>query len=1250
MALIRDRYEPLHLVGHGAQGQVIKSLDHQHDRLVALKIRDATSAEERSELLQEARILLSLAPHPNLPLVREDFFDDNSYYVAMDWIEGVDLETLLKKEGTPGLSMSRVLPFLVALGDALTHLHSHETPVIHGDVKPANIILCPDGRIVVVDFGIAARRGSPSGTRRGTLWYTSPEVTAGAPLRPAADIYSAGATAFALLSGMPPAPGASLELPNMSRAEARRVLHILRRTLSYDPHRRPGTVTEFVSMLSGEGLDGPRAEWLLEERRLVSVLAIEVSDSSAEVEQPDLDELAEAIGPILGNLRDIGLQNGARVVPTGTRSLLCVFGAVVAHEDDASRALDAALEMHSKVTGTPMGINVPGLRFHLRIGINTGHVIATRSAPDSEADVSLLGETVDAAQTLQSGAAPGEILVSKSTQRLAEARFEFTEARSFFAGSRPAQSGAAILVGRRTMARPTASARTALVGRTTELQTLTRALDAVDQGRGAIVTISGEPGVGKTRLTSALLEFAEARGFQRLAVSAGSTGSQAYSLFASLLQVAAEAWQAQPVDESTTLNESFSAYLDGIGMAEEGRAFLPLLGLAEPYESEPEAFRESLRAALTTWLKRIATLSPLVIVFDDVHEADNSSLELLQEAVGLSGSNQILLCMSGRPDAAESLAGLAAVAPEQLRFALELSRLDRTSVGSILESVLGKELVEILLDPIYVRSGGNPLFVEELIRALEHDVYLSRVEGEWRLVKPLALDAVPLSLEALIAARIDALSSASATVLHIASVIGTVVSRALLQALLPHGIDLESAIDDLEATRILRWNIDDLDDSLLFSHPLIREVTYARLVRRHRRALHRQTAEAIESMYGSRGDLLDVLADHWYLADAGPKALEYLVLAAERAKHLYANAEATRHLIRAVDLVRRSGELTNHLPTLLMDLADLHDLAGDYDKAHELLDETMRSTGSPRARASLASILRKKGEYSHAISIIDEALDRAELAPADEGALWLERGWSLSTEGRFTEALRSLEQGLGAVGGDGGALTGHLLVQMSRAFLLHGRLDDAVDRAEQAARVFDAIPDLKGLATALRILGDGYAGLGRLERATEALAQGLAAAERVGKVEEIAGCRLNLGLVRFNQGHLEEAIDLTRNALAAFERIGHASGRAIGHANLAFMLADAEAYEEAIECAERAIAIAAPAGMNVTHADALQALATIHLRQGRYSDAERRAEEALGLFEEAGSSREIAECSALLTSARALRRSSDPSASPGVND
>src|SRR3954447_5741999 len=259
LTLVKGRYEVLSTLGSGGEAQIVKALDHQHDRFVALKIRPVRDHAAREELLGEARVLFALPPHPALPIVREDFFDGDTYVVAMDWVDGTSLATTLADRGHPGLATPRadrghpglapssVLAYLAQAAEALTHLHSQSPPVIHGDVKPGNLILTKGGKVKLVDFGLSSAPNAPR-RRSGTPGFRAPELAAGGSPSRAGDVYALAATAFALLTGSAPT-GVLPAWEAFDPEQAKQLEAALRLGIATDPARRPKTPGEFVERL-----------------------------------------------------------------------------------------------------------------------------------------------------------------------------------------------------------------------------------------------------------------------------------------------------------------------------------------------------------------------------------------------------------------------------------------------------------------------------------------------------------------------------------------------------------------------------------------------------------------------------------------------------------------------------------------------------------------------------------------------------------------------------------------------------------------------------------------------------------------------------------------------------------------------------------------------------------------------------------------------------------------------------------------
>jgi len=197
----KDRYQPLDTVAETVHSRLIRGVDLVHDRPVALKIRTVHTPDQHASARREARTLLTLQPHPGLPTVRDDFVEGDDYVLVLDWVEGTDLARVLAARGSPGMPPAMVLAWVRDLADAAGHLHRHDPPIIHGDIKPANAILTPTGRVVLVDLGNATDSAVAS---LGTPGFAAPEVAFGGVATVGADIYGLAATTYALLAGRPP--------------------------------------------------------------------------------------------------------------------------------------------------------------------------------------------------------------------------------------------------------------------------------------------------------------------------------------------------------------------------------------------------------------------------------------------------------------------------------------------------------------------------------------------------------------------------------------------------------------------------------------------------------------------------------------------------------------------------------------------------------------------------------------------------------------------------------------------------------------------------------------------------------------------------------------------------------------------------------------------------------------------------------------------------------------------------------------
>jgi WD40 repeat protein/class 3 adenylate cyclase/tRNA A-37 threonylcarbamoyl transferase component Bud32/energy-coupling factor transporter ATP-binding protein EcfA2 len=393
--LLGERYEPIEVVGSGAEGRVLRALDRQHDRQVALKIRSVAQGSTREDLLREARILLSLEPHAGLPVVRDDFFHEDQYVIVMDWIEGTDLERLLVQQGAPGMAPSTVLRALAQVADALTYLHSHDPFVVHGDVKPANVILTEQGRVVLVDFGIATR--GERVLRAGTPGFIAPEVAAGEPPTRASDVYSLAMTAFTLLTGARP-EGGTPAWPVGMDAERKRIFEdAIRLGTSTDPGRRPGSPGELVERL--------RAGWEADlPTGVVTVCMTDIEDSTGHWERHPSAMRAVLVRHDTLVAQVVEAQGGRLIVSMGEGdSTVSIF-------TSAAGAARAVSDLLSRTEAEPWP---EGVLIRIRAGLHTGEI---------QRSDNLRGPVANRAARVRDLADGGQVFLSQATAELLATR------------------------------------------------------------------------------------------------------------------------------------------------------------------------------------------------------------------------------------------------------------------------------------------------------------------------------------------------------------------------------------------------------------------------------------------------------------------------------------------------------------------------------------------------------------------------------------------------------------------------------------------------------------------------------------------------------------------------------------------------------------------------------------------------------------------------------------------------------------
>ena len=951
-----------------------------------------------------------------------------------------------------------------------------------------------------------------------------------------------------------------------------------------------------------------------EERRVVTALFADVSGFTALAGRLDTEELLGVLDPVIAGLTSIVSRYDGHVEKFAGDALLALFGAPVAHEDDAARALAVALDMQAELAGLSVHGEAHGLRLH--VGVSTGSVVARAVGSAARMDYAVLGEALILAQRFESVAPAGEIYVGALTRQLAGPEFTFEDMGALSVRGRADPVPAFRLLGRRPEGRWSEGGL--LVGRQPERAALSGALASVRSGGSASVRLWGPAGSGKSRLVGELRREAAAAGLVVVELVGASHAQSPYRCLLPLVRAALASRYRDQAGEPDLLRlveddatRPVPATLTAVLLGRAGAA--DDLG-----DRAPDAVRRELAAGGLAWLVDLAGRGPVAVVADGLQWFDPASIEVLAQAAA-AATPGVLLCLSGREEPRVDLVP----GPTATDVVVRLGPLGREAVRDLVAGDLALVPDDRLLDHLEARGQGNPLMIRETVRQLQSDGLLDVQHGHVRLTAGTGTQSVPASLEALLAARLDALPQPSVRVATTAAVIGFVVPLDLLCAVTGLSASgLGPHLADLVGAQLLQLEVDPAgvvvrDEGVLtqarFGSTLVRDTLYARLTTRRRREVHGRVADVLGNPEDPTEEVVALLAEHRFLAGDLAAALPWLRRAAAHARRLFAQDSAAHTLGRAVEAARRVAP--DQLADLLTDLAEVRAERGELDRALDLYTEARLVGNDARAWAGAAAVLRRQGHYDAALALLDESV-RAEPA-GDRRLVAYERGWTLSVSGDLQGCLAASRAGL-ALGDPDDRGAGLLLLQVVRAQTLLGDLVAARANADRAIANLGRAGDAIGLCTAFRLLGSLQQSAGDLDAAAATLEEGLAMARRTGLVEEVGGCQINLGLVHADRGDHRAAEQSYRAAATTFEQAGLEAGRAIAYGNRSCELLALGELDQARDLALRALELAERIGNHLTAADIHQTLALVAEATGDQESARREAVAAVAGFDRAG--------------------------------
>lgn len=910
-------------------------------------------------------------------------------------------------------------------------------------------------------------------------------------------------------------------------------------------------------------------------RRTITVLFADLSGFTAMSERLDPEVMQTLQNELFEELTAAVQSFGGFVDKFIGDALLALFGAPAAHEDDPERAVRAALDMIGRTARLSERAKAyAGSPLLLHVGINTGNVVAGGLGAGVSKSYSVTGDTVNTAQRLQSMAAPGEVLVGPLTHRLTRHAFSYD---SLGEVSLKGKMGSVLVhrlkepldTPRAARGLDTLGLNAPLIGRDAELARLIGSLDRACGGAAQLVRLVGEAGIGKTRLVSEFV--ARIRDQDRFAgvairhAACSPLGEQSYGTLAAVLRSAyGIAQKAAAAEAEAKVAEALSEL--GLATDEADRLmplYLHVLGLGDPNAAlrhvEPEQLRRQIFFAIRTVFERRLALSPLLIIVEDLHWADAVSLEALRFLMDRLERTRLMLLFTHRPMLELDQFGSSRISHTTLR----LPPLGDADGQRLLAAYFGhgwREPPGALFGRILDRAGGNPLFLEEIIRGLIEAGTLERDGAQWRMKSDEAAADIPASIQALLLARLDRLPHQVRRLAQEAAVIGPRFDAAALGAAATEPARVEAGLELLCDAEIIEEIAGANSISLRtyrFTQTMLQDVIYQNLLLQRRIELHGRIGGALERLYGTEPERLEdiiLLGHHFSLSASKPKGARYLRAAGDRARASYANDDAIRLYQQALAVLLTGVEREPERLVLYERIADLCGAAGRRNTAEEHYQSALEGHRAIQDRIGEARILRKLGRL-----------------------LW-DAGKRIKAEAHYAEAANLLG------GTDAPIEWAHLLQERGRLAFRTGDHVAAARWADEALGYARSVPAdadeqagleaARAIAEALNTKGVALARLGRHEEAVREVEQSVAAAETAGLLNVACRGYTNLGVL-YTIVDPAKAVEVCRCGLDVARRIGDLGFQARLLANFAVACCTFtdRCTEEGVPAAEKAIEI-----------------------------------------------------------------------------